>query len=91
MKESEPSKKDTKSTFAFDDARVSYEKHGNNTVTGEASEWNSLWGGSKDRRSGDTRRVLADRRIEVRFEPNAKDRRQSNGRRADDLPIWHAN
>ena len=34
------------------------------------------------------RRVLADRRQDIRFEPHKQERRQNPGRRDDDLDIW---
>ncbi|MCV6605037.1 MAG: hypothetical protein OIF34_07010 [Porticoccaceae bacterium] len=34
------------------------------------------------------RRILADRRLDIRFEPGKLDRRQGTGRRDTDLDIW---
>ncbi|MGS2723524.1 hypothetical protein ACVBEJ_07240 [Porticoccus sp. GXU_MW_L64] len=34
------------------------------------------------------RRILADRRQDIRFEPGKQDRRQGDGRRDTDLDIW---
>ncbi len=39
-------------------------------------------------RSGLDRRQIKDRREEIRFEPQKKDRRKNDGRRKDDNDLW---
>lgn len=34
------------------------------------------------------RRQTPDRRVDIRFEPNKRDRRQSTGRRVSDGDVW---
>jgi hypothetical protein len=48
---------------------------------------NQEWHG-RERRAGDDRRQGHDRREEIRFEPGKKDRRKTQGRRAEDRDLW---
>lgn len=56
-----------------------------NMSTTESQEKKDKYLGPEARRY--TRRVLADRRAEVRFDINSADRRQSAGRRSDDIGV----
>ena len=44
--------------------------------------------GPERRREGE-RRKTADRREEIRFEPDREDRRKNRGRRKTDQPFWN--
>lgn len=48
---------------------------------------NEQWSG-RNRRSGQDRRQLHDRREEVRFEPGKPNRRKGRGRRKEDKDPW---
>lgn len=48
---------------------------------------NDHWAG-RERRSGEDRREHGDRRDEIRFEPDKKDRRKGRGRRTVDRDLW---
>ena len=62
-----------------------FESLDTNMSTTESQEKKDKYLGPEARRY--PRRVLPDRRAEVRFDINSADRRQNSGRRSDDLGV----